>query len=114
MNALALVTQERDRAVAEAAYLRSIVEGLADTGFEMPNETERFTARERQILSILHSHKGKIVRHQSMQDLIYFDREVECDATIKVIISKMRGKLINHRIENVFNVGYRLVEIAPR
>lgn len=117
MNALAKVIEERDAAVNEVVYLRQVLKDVTDGEFQLEGETERLTRSQRRYLCILARAKGAIVRLDAIMAALYFDRhqdEVPDNDILKAWTNRLRNKLINHRIETHWGIGYSLHPIERK
>ena len=100
---------------AELACMRKTIQELASPLFD-PNitlgEDDHFTPMERRLLCVLNNHKGKIVNHKPLMELLYAYDDMAWnppqDDIIKVYISKIRKKLKHHEIICDWGVGYAL------
>lgn len=111
-DALALVIQERDAAMAEAARLRALLEEFTSPTFELDGEPGAFTKTQRRILSLLAVANGSIVRSTSLIEAAYRDdpNGGPQDSTLKVHVANIRKKLTAHEIRTEWGIGYRLVK----
>jgi DNA-binding response OmpR family regulator len=108
------LAEENSWLKAEVANLREAIASITTPEFIPPNEPEHFTPSERRILSLLFANQGKPVRHTAIWQALYGlrnEREQPDSNITKVLVSKTRRKLKNHRIEPVWCVGYRLVKV---
>jgi DNA-binding response OmpR family regulator len=107
--------EEIEHLRAEVSTLRQTLAQITSDEFRLPGESGRFTRTERQILCLLASKEGGVIRHEVMWDALYglrSDDEVPDTNVTKVMVNHIRRKLKKHRIECDWGVGYRLVPEA--
>lgn len=117
MSTLSQVIEERDAARAEAAYLRQALKDVTDGEFQCPGEPERLSRSLRRMLCVLKRANGGILRIDAMMEALYFDRhpgEVPGREILKAWANRLRNKLISHRLQTHWGIGYSLHEIARK
>jgi DNA-binding response OmpR family regulator len=114
MTTLSQVIAERDQALAEAQALRRVLRDLTDDTYQCPGEAGRFTKRQARIVCALKKAGGRYVSRGALMDALYFDRvdDPPEDKILDIWICKIRQRLLNHRIETLRGVGWRLLPLT--
>jgi DNA-binding response OmpR family regulator len=115
MTTLSQVIEERDQALEEVRYLKSVLADFVGNGLECEGEDAKFTKSERLVLSILKGREGKIVRRSAIYSVMYStrpDADMVVEKSIDVWICKIRRKLKRHSIETYHGIGWRLIPLT--
>ncbi len=105
--------QEEEELLPEVCYLGSTRFDFARQTLQVGDNCRRITPRENEVLRLLYQNKNRILRREDALQAIYGKNDYFLGRSFDVFITKIRRYLKDEprvRIENVFGVGFMLVE----
>ena len=104
------LAEELETLRAENETLKSMLALRAE--FTPPEEPHaKFSPSERRVLAALFQHEGSIVSYSTLWNALYglhHPEAIPATDIIKVWVSRIKSKLINHRVHTHWGLGYRL------
>jgi DNA-binding response OmpR family regulator len=105
--------ESKPEEVVDICYLGSSRFDYARQTLHVGDKSRRITSRENEVLRLLYQHKNKILRREDALKAIYGKNDYFLGRSFDVFITKIRKYLKDEprvRIDNVFGVGFMLVE----